>query len=285
MPVRVLYDWYGSKATPRSLWRELRDGGVDVRAFGAFSLGAPLEAFLRDHRKSLRVDGEYASVGGICIADQGMERSPDTGLPYRDTAVGFRGPVVADLERAFRDVWNRSGPALPAQECPRAEEMALAGEEATRVVIQEPGKMRVARMLQLLTACARERIRIAVRHAVRGRSRAVLAAVAPPELGSCGRHVRAAVWSMLARSPSGAACPLRSAADRLRVCGASGQHDAPAPPLGRLPRLARARSAAPYAVRSVVAPRRRNRVVDGRPCRGRPGSRGCYGTRSRRRPP
>src|SRR5215216_6249573 len=25
VPVRVLYDWYGSKATPRSLWRELRD--------------------------------------------------------------------------------------------------------------------------------------------------------------------------------------------------------------------------------------------------------------------
>src|SRR5215217_1938000 len=68
--VRVIYDWYGSKATPGSLWRELRGAGVDVRAFNPFSLSAPLEAILRDHRKTLAVDGEYGSVGGVCIADQ-----------------------------------------------------------------------------------------------------------------------------------------------------------------------------------------------------------------------
>ena len=159
VPVRVLYDWYGSKTTPRSLWRELRGAGVDVRAFNPFSLGAPLEVFLRDHRKSLAVDGEYGSVGGVCIADQWVKRSPETGLPYRDTAVGFRGPAVADLERAFARVWDRSGKEpLPAEERPKVEEIAPAGEEAARLVTQEPGKMRIARMLQLLTAATRERL-------------------------------------------------------------------------------------------------------------------------------
>ena len=162
MPVRVLYDWYGSKATPRSLWRELHNAGVDVRVFNPFSLGAPLEVFLRDHRKSVAVDGEYASVGGVCIADQWMQRSPETGLPYRDTAVGFRGPAVADLERAFARVWDRSGKEpLPAEERPEVEEIEPAGEEAARLVIQEPGKMRIARMLQLLTAATTERLWIA----------------------------------------------------------------------------------------------------------------------------
>ncbi len=162
VPVRVLYDWYGSKTTPRSLWRKLTNAGVDVRAFNPFSLGTPLEVFLRDHRKSLAVDGEYASVGGVCIADQWVERSPETGLPYRDTAVGFRGPAVADLERAFARVWDRSGKEpLPAEERPKVEEIAPAGEEAARLVIQEPGKMRIARMLQLLTAATRERLWIA----------------------------------------------------------------------------------------------------------------------------
>lgn len=156
--VRVLYDWYGSKTTPGSLWRELRGAGVDVRAFNPFSLGAPLEAFLRDHRKSLAVDGEYGSVGGVCIADEWLKRSPETGLPYRDTAVGFRGPVVADLEEAFVRVWDRSGAPLSAEERTRAEEITPAGEEAARLVIQEPGKMRIARMLQILTAGARERL-------------------------------------------------------------------------------------------------------------------------------
>jgi cardiolipin synthase A/B len=162
MPVRVLYDWYGSKATPRSLWRDLHNAGVDVRVFNPFSLGAPLEVFLRDHRKSVAVDGEYASVGGVCIADQWMQRSPETGLPYRDTAVGFRGPAVADLERAFARVWDRSGKEpLPAEERPEVEKIEPAGEEAVRLVIQEPGKMRIARMLQLLTAATTERLWIA----------------------------------------------------------------------------------------------------------------------------
>ena len=160
--VRVLYDWYGSKATPRSLWRELRDAGVDVRAFNPFSFGAPLEAVLRDHRKSLAVDGEYGSVGGVCIADQWVEVSPETGLYYRDTAVGFRGPAVADLERAFARVWDRSGKeSLPAGERPEVEEIEPTGEEAARLVIQEPGKMRIARMLQLVATVARERLWIA----------------------------------------------------------------------------------------------------------------------------
>ena len=160
--VRVLYDWYGSKATPRSLWRELRDAGVDVRAFNPFSFGAPLEAVLRDHRKSLAVDGEYGSVGGVCIADQWVEVSPETGLYYRDTAVGFRGPAVADLERAFAGVWDRSGEEpLPAEERPRVEQIEPAGEEAVRLVIQEPAKMRIARMLQIVAAAARERLWIA----------------------------------------------------------------------------------------------------------------------------
>ena len=113
VPTRVLYDWYGSMATRSSFWRELREAGVDVREFNRFSVAAPLEAVLRDHRKSLSVDGEYASVGGVCIADEWVERSPKTGLPYRDTAMGIRGPAVADVERAFKQVWERSGTALP----------------------------------------------------------------------------------------------------------------------------------------------------------------------------
>ena len=159
--VRVLYDWYGSLDAPGSLWRELRSAGMDVRVFNPFSLGAPLEVFLRDHRKSLAIDGEYGSVGGVCIADQWVERSPETGLPYRDTAVGFRGPAVADLEVAFARVWDRSGTPLPTEERPEVERIEPAGEKAARLVIQEPGKMRIARMLQIVAAAAKERLWIA----------------------------------------------------------------------------------------------------------------------------
>lgn len=99
--VRVLYDWFGSMDVPRSFWGELRQAGVEARAVNPPTLRKPLDFLLRDHRMLLAVDGAYASAGGVCISDAWLRRSPETGLPYRDTAVSVRGPAIADLERAF----------------------------------------------------------------------------------------------------------------------------------------------------------------------------------------
>ena len=170
VPVRVLHDWWGSMGTPSAFWGELQGAGVEVREFNPFSFAAPLNAALRDHRKSLVVDGEYASVGGVCIADEWVSRSPETGLPYRDTAIGIRGPAVADVDRAFRQVWERSGAGLPAEEAGEPDASPPVGEEAVRVVIQEPGKMRIARMLQVIAAAARERLWIADAYFMAGRA-------------------------------------------------------------------------------------------------------------------
>ena len=156
--VRVLSDWFGSWSTPRSFWRELRGAGVEVRAVNPPTLGAPLKAIRRDHRKLVAVDGHYASTGGVCIDEGWMVRDPETGLPYRDTAVSVSGPAVADLERAFAGVWEESGGALPAEERPQAGSIPPAGDIAARVVIQEPRRMRILRVLQLLTAGVQERL-------------------------------------------------------------------------------------------------------------------------------
>jgi cardiolipin synthase A/B len=158
VPVRVLYDWFGCLDVPRSFWKELRKAGVEVRAVNPPAFGAPLGVARRDHRKLLVVDGEYASTGGVCIADGWMVRDPESGLPYRDTAVGVRGPAVADLDRAFAGVWDETGSALDERERPLAAGIPRAGDEAVRVVIQEPRKLRILRMLQLLTAGVERRL-------------------------------------------------------------------------------------------------------------------------------
>jgi cardiolipin synthase len=156
--VRVLHDWFGCMDVPRDFWRELQKAGVEVRAVNPPTLGAPLGMIRRDHRKLLAVDGEYASTGGVCISDGWLVRSPETGLAYRDTAVSVLGPAVADVDGAFAAVWDETGEALPEDERPRAEEIAPAGEQAVRVVVQEPRKMRTLRMLQLLTAGVERRL-------------------------------------------------------------------------------------------------------------------------------
>jgi cardiolipin synthase len=156
--VRVLHDWFGCMDVPRSFWQELRKVGVEVRAVNPPTLGAPLGVIRRDHRKLLAVDGEYASTGGVCISDGWLVRSPETGLAYRDTAVSVFGPAVADVDQAFAAVWDETGEALPEDEHPRAEDIALAGDQAVRVVVQEPRKMRTLRLLQLLSAGVEERL-------------------------------------------------------------------------------------------------------------------------------
>ncbi|HEX9371491.1 MAG TPA: phospholipase D-like domain-containing protein [Roseiflexaceae bacterium] len=159
--VRVLYDWFGSLDVPGSFWRKLRQDGVDVRAFNPPAIGAPLDIIRRDHRKLLAVDGSYASVGGVCIADPWLDRSPVTGLPYRDTAVRVVGPAIVDIERAFASVWRRAGPALPPDELPSLASCGPAGTVAARVIAQEPDRMRMLRVLQVVLAAAERRVWIA----------------------------------------------------------------------------------------------------------------------------
>src|SRR5215217_8727686 len=156
--VRVLYDWFGCLGVPRAFWRRLRSAGVEVHAANPPTLGAPLGVMRRDHRKLLAVDGTYASTGGVCIADGWLVTSPDTGLPYRDTAVSVRGPVVADINRAFTSLWGELVGELPKSERPDPKDIQTAGETPARLVVQEPRRLRTLRMLELITAGVQERL-------------------------------------------------------------------------------------------------------------------------------
>jgi cardiolipin synthase len=156
--VRVLYDWFGCLDTPRAFWRRLRSAGVEVRVVSPPLLGTPLGVVRRDHRKLLAIDGTYASTGGVCISEGWLVTSHETGLPYRDTAVSVRGPAVADLDRAFASTWGETGEPLPNEERPRAEHLSATGDNAVRIIIQEPRRMRTLRMLQVLTAGVEKRL-------------------------------------------------------------------------------------------------------------------------------
>src|SRR5215218_6789191 len=156
--VRVLHDWFGCLDVPRSFWRGMREEGVQVEAVNLPASGPPLGVIRRDHRKLLVVDGEYASTGGVCIADGWMVRSKETGLPYRDTAVSMSGPVVADVNRAFTKLWGELVEKLPHEERPDPKDIQAAGETSARLVIQEPRRMRTLRMLEFLTAGVQERL-------------------------------------------------------------------------------------------------------------------------------
>ena len=160
VPVRVIYDRFGSSDAPRAFWDGMRDAGVEVRAANPPTLRAPLRAVSRDHRKIVGVDGVYASTGGVCVSEGWLQRS-ENGLIYRDTAVGVEGPAVADLERGFARMWDAMGEdPLPDAERIDADSIEGFQEDGTRVrvVLQGPGRLRILRVMELSILAAEERL-------------------------------------------------------------------------------------------------------------------------------
>ena len=156
--VRVLYDSVGCWATPARFWRPFVDAGVSVRAFSPMTLQDPLSFLRRDHRKVVAVDGEYASVAGMCIGDEWMGDAASGVPPWRDTGVEVRGPVAAAVDRAFARSWHAAGDPLPEEEVPDPASIPRAGDVSVRVVEGEPGRSRIYRLSQFITVGVERRL-------------------------------------------------------------------------------------------------------------------------------
>jgi cardiolipin synthase len=153
--VCVVYDWLGS-------WRMgglnavMRGGGAEVRAFNPLRLDSPLGWFTRDHRKTIVVDGKTGFVSGLCVSAQ-WEGDPKQGHePWRDTGIELRGPAVAELERAFAEVWDVCGDALPDDVLTPGESIARAGETRLRVIAGVPAASSTFRLDLVVASIARK---------------------------------------------------------------------------------------------------------------------------------
>jgi cardiolipin synthase len=154
--VRVLYDWLGCKGTPGRYWRALRKAGVEVRAFNPARLTDLYGSLARNHRKVVVADGRAAVLGGLCIGDEWEGDAVKGTPPWRDTAVLVRGPAAGALAVAFAETWAAGGGTIPADEPigPASPE----GEALVHVIATRPGRARIARLLELLSAGSVERI-------------------------------------------------------------------------------------------------------------------------------
>lgn len=152
--VRFVYDWLGSFGAASSrFWDSLRHAGVDVRAFNPPRLSSPFGWISRDHRKTLTVDGRIGFVSGLCVARDWAGDSARGIPPWRDTGVEIRGPAVADLDRAFAEVWSiAGGEPLPETWGGAAQ----VGTSEISVIRGRPGQLSAYRLDQLVAAGARK---------------------------------------------------------------------------------------------------------------------------------
>ena len=155
--VRLVYDWMGGFGkTSRKFWNRLRGGGVQVRCYNRFDFARPLGWVTRDHRKVLVVDGKVAFVTGLCVG-RAWVGDPVKGVEaWRDTGVEIRGPAVADVNRAFADIWDDLGSSIPKNDLSVEEFAEEVGDVSLRVVASKPGNARTYRLDQMVASMSRD---------------------------------------------------------------------------------------------------------------------------------
>lgn len=98
--VRLIYDEVGSIATPRRMFRKIRQAGGEVYRFFPLRLSGILRANYRNHHKIVIVDQKIAYMGGINIGDNylGLHKRI---RPWRDTHMRIVGEAVTSLQMLF----------------------------------------------------------------------------------------------------------------------------------------------------------------------------------------
>jgi len=111
--VRLLADALGSRLLIRSdHWRELQDGGCDVRV--ALPVGNPLwtairgRVDLRNHRKLMVIDNAIAWCGSQNCADPEFRIKPRY-APWVDIMSRWQGPVALHCQYLFVSDWIAEG--------------------------------------------------------------------------------------------------------------------------------------------------------------------------------
>lgn len=154
--VRVVYDWFGSFATRRKLWRYLREAGVEVRSFNPPKLLDAFNNLSRNHRKLVVADGVRAVTGGLCIGDEWVGNAAKGIMPWRDTAIEIRGPAATAMDQGFQSIWTGTGTPVPQDE--GIGDATGEGDASVRAIAGKPGRERAYKVLEILAASSVKRL-------------------------------------------------------------------------------------------------------------------------------
>ncbi len=153
--VRVMYDWVGGLGLgSHTVLAPVTAAGGEVRPFNSPLPGRPLGWMQRDHRKMMAVDGRVGYVSGLCVSSRWEGDPARNVVPWRDTGIEISGPAVADMERAFAQVWATAGAPLPDSALTPPAAMTRCGDITLRVLANQPSSANLYRLDQLIAAMA-----------------------------------------------------------------------------------------------------------------------------------
>ncbi len=109
--VRALFDAFGNMSNNQPLrekhLRRIRACGIEIYKFDPIRFPYVNHVLKRDHRKIVVIDGREAYTGGMNVADYYLHGTEQVGT-WRDMHMWIKGPAVADLQRIFLKIWNKT---------------------------------------------------------------------------------------------------------------------------------------------------------------------------------
>ena len=159
--VKLLLDAIGSATLGDEIFHILGAGGCQVAWFRPIRTYTMNRSNLRDHRKSLIVDGRVAFTGGAGLGDHwlGAAQNPQE---WRDTQVAVTGAAAVALQSGFAQNWLiTTGEILSGAHL--FPEPQIAGTVAVQTIHSSPatGAGAVGTMYFTALQCARQDILIA----------------------------------------------------------------------------------------------------------------------------
>ncbi len=102
--VRLMIDGFGGMKAPDERIEELKRAGGRWEWFHPPRFGKLTRFHKRNHRRAIVVDGRIGFTGGAAVMDKwiGNAEDPDH---WRDSMVEVRGPLAANLQSAFTQLW------------------------------------------------------------------------------------------------------------------------------------------------------------------------------------
>lgn len=155
---RIVVDPLGSLKLDDRQREELEASGCEVRSYG---LRGDLRPTARNHRKVVVVDGASGITGGWGLHTS-WEGDASSKEEWRDSSVRARGPVVAQMQRAFEQSWREAGGGpLPPDAYP---DVPARGRTRAAFVASSPrgrAPSEAEKMTKLLVSAAAKRLWIA----------------------------------------------------------------------------------------------------------------------------
>jgi cardiolipin synthase A/B len=147
--IHVIYDAVGSLGTKKEFLDGLSDAGISLCVFNPINPFDDRFSSLnqRDHRKVVVVDGEIAFAGGMNfsrayrltsaqVRRRALDQEQALASGWRDTHIGIRGTGATELERRFRETWQK---AECQGELPAFHDVARrAGDVLVQIVASTP---------------------------------------------------------------------------------------------------------------------------------------------------